>query len=154
MRKKEKEVTDIYEIESIISNSDVCRIALADGNIPYIVTMNFGYCGGNNKRIYFHCAPEGRKIDIIRKNNYACFEMDTGHVIRESKSPCNFSMEYKSIVGYGHISLVMDETEKISGLNAIMSHYSGCNKFVYKKSGFDAVQVLRLDITELKGKKS
>ena len=53
MRKKEREITDIAAIESIIQRADVCRIALADGNIPYIVTMNFGYSGGEEKCLYF-----------------------------------------------------------------------------------------------------
>jgi nitroimidazol reductase NimA-like FMN-containing flavoprotein (pyridoxamine 5'-phosphate oxidase superfamily) len=50
MRKKEREVTDIAELESIISRSDVCRVAFADKDVPYIVTMNFGYMHGEPGR--------------------------------------------------------------------------------------------------------
>ena len=70
MRRKEREITAIDEIEEIIGRCDVCRIALTDDNIPYIVTMNFGYSGGVQKKLFFHSAGEGRKIDIIRKNNH------------------------------------------------------------------------------------
>ncbi len=70
MRKKEREVADLQEIESIINMSEVCRLAFADMNVPYIVTMNFGYSGGDKKHLYFHCATEGRKLEMIRKNNY------------------------------------------------------------------------------------
>jgi len=99
MRKQEREITDIAEIEAVINRADVCRIALADGNIPYIVTMNFGYSGGHHRKLYFHCAREGRKLDMIRKNNYACFEMDIDHQIVKSDKACDLSMKYKSVVG-------------------------------------------------------
>ncbi len=78
MRRKDREITGIGEIEVIISHADICRIALTENNMPYIVAMNFGYSGGEKKRLYFHCATEGRKIDMIRKNSYVCFQMDTG----------------------------------------------------------------------------
>ena len=84
MRRHDSAVTEITDIESIISCSDVCRIAFADNDIPYIVTMNFGYTGGENPCLYFHCAPEGRKIELIGKNNYVCFEMDTDQIGRAS----------------------------------------------------------------------
>ena len=96
MRKQDREVTDIQLIEEIISRSDVCRIAFADNNIPYIVTMNFGYSGGDKKHLWFHCAHEGRKIDMIKKNNYVCFEMDTDHLIAEGTMACDFTMKYSA----------------------------------------------------------
>ncbi len=92
MRKKEREVTDIDEIESIISRSDVCRIAFADKDVPYIVTMNFGYTHGKPGSLYFHCANEGRKLEMIRKNNYVCFELDTDHEIKTGKHACDYGM--------------------------------------------------------------
>jgi len=154
MRKKEREITDINEISSIISHSDVCRIALSDNNIPYIVTMNFGYQEGAGNRIYFHCAREGKKLEIIRRNNYACFEFDIDHQLNPGQNACDFGMSYKSVVGWGNIKIITDEEEKKSGLDCIMSHYSGRTGFSYNKAVFDKTIVLRLDISEMKGKKA
>lgn len=154
MRKKEKEVTDLQDIESIIQRSDVCRLAFADMNEPYIVTMNFGYTGGENKRLYFHCAGEGRKIDMIRKNNRVCFEMDTDHMMTPGKQACDYGWKYSSVVGYGYISIVTSLEEKIEGLNCIMSHYSGPGSFTYKDDVLARTTILRLDITGITGKKS
>ncbi len=61
MRRKDREIKEVSILESIISNSDVCRIAFADNNLPYIVTLNFGYIGGDHPRFYFHCAKGGEK---------------------------------------------------------------------------------------------
>ncbi len=153
MRKEEKEITDIVEIESIIQSADVCRVAMADGNIPYIVTMNYGYAGGSEMRIYFHCAREGRKLEMIRKNNYVCFEMDNDHNLIKGTNSCDFSMKYRSVVGYGIISIIDDEEERIKGLNCIMSHYSDSPSFSYNKELLEKTTVLCLEIKEISGKK-
>lgn len=154
MRKKEREITDIHEIESIIHRSDVCRLAFADMNEPYIVTMNFGYSGGEKRILYFHCAREGRKIEMIRKNNHICFEMDTDHSMKQGKQACDFGWKYSSIVGYGYISIVTEQEEKIEGLNRIMSHYAGTGSFTYRPDVLERTTILRLEITEMTGKKS
>jgi hypothetical protein len=153
MRRHDSAVTEIADIESIISCSDVCRIAFADNNIPYIVTMNFGYTGGENPCLYFHCAPEGRKIELIGKNNFVCFEMDTDHLLFKGDKGCDWGMKYSSVVGYGKISIVPSHEEKKRGLDSIMSHYSDRSDFTYDEKLFSHTAVLRLDIEEMTGKK-
>jgi len=73
MKRSEREIKDRKEIEAIIERADVCRLGLSDDNMPYIIPMNFGY---KDNRLYFHCAKKGKKIDIIKRNNSTCFEMD------------------------------------------------------------------------------
>ncbi len=77
MRRKDREITGIDEKLEIIAKCKVCRIGLSENNYPYIVPINYGYSFNDRKlALYFHCAPEGKKIDIIKKNNNACFEID------------------------------------------------------------------------------
>jgi nitroimidazol reductase NimA-like FMN-containing flavoprotein (pyridoxamine 5'-phosphate oxidase superfamily) len=68
MRKANREIRDRGAVLAIIEEAPVCRIGLADGGMPYIVPMNFGL--GENC-LYLHCATEGRKLDILRKNGSA-----------------------------------------------------------------------------------
>lgn len=153
MRKKEREIKNMAEIESIIQKADVCRIALTNDGIAYIVTMNFGYSGGVEKCIYFHCATGGRKLEMIRKNNYACFEMDIDHYIYEGSRACDFGMGYKSVVGWGRMVITSNNEEKKRGLDVIMAHYSGSTGFTYNPVTLEKMLILRLDITEMTGKK-
>ena len=69
MRRKDREIRDIKELELIIGRAEVCHIALSDGDSPYLVSLNFGYENSPNGKLYFHCAKMGRKIDIITTNN-------------------------------------------------------------------------------------
>lgn len=153
MRKKEREITEITEIEAIISEADVCHIAFADNNIPYIVSMNFGYCGGNQKRLFFHCAPEGRKLEMMKRNNYVCFEMDTAHSIVAGKEACDYTMKYASVVGYGYLNVINESNEKIEGLNHIMKHYAGSGEYSFSPTSLIKTLVLCLTITEITAKK-
>ena len=43
MRRKDREVTDNYEINKIINSCQIIRLAFADGVAPYIVPLNFGF---------------------------------------------------------------------------------------------------------------
>jgi nitroimidazol reductase NimA-like FMN-containing flavoprotein (pyridoxamine 5'-phosphate oxidase superfamily) len=153
MRRNERQITDNAEIESIIRSSDVCRVAMANDNIPYIVTMNFGYAGGEKPCLYFHCAPAGRKLEMISRNKYVCFEMDTGHEIYKGDKGCDWGMNYSSIVGFGNLSVVDDFDERISGLRHIMDHYGGSGEYSFDDTVLARTIILKLDISEIACKK-
>ena len=153
MRRKEREITGTAEIESVISRCDVCRIAFSDDNVPYIVTMNFGYSGGAEKTLYFHSAGDGKKIDLIGRNNYVCFQMDTDHNLVTGPEACDFTMKYSSVVGWGKIYIITDEKEKEEGMNSIMHHYTNRKEFIYFKEVFKRTVVLKLVIEAMTGKR-
>lgn len=153
MRKKEREINENTEIIEIIDKADVCRLAMIDNNEPYLVAMNFGYKPNGMGSLYFHCSNVGRKIDIIERNNFICFQMDVDHELISAKKACGFTMKFKSIVGYGKIYKVISKDEKIEGLNYIMKQYTGKNKFEYDDKILDKTTILRLDIDTISGKK-
>ena len=153
MRRKEREITETILIEDIIMKADVCRIAMANDNIPYIVTMNFGYSAEPEPALYFHCANEGRKLEMIAKNSFVCFEMDTDHELYIGPKGCDWGMKYTSVVGTGNISVVKGKEEKKAGLDLIMKHYGGEREFTYDEKVFARTTTLRLKIIEMTGKK-
>jgi len=154
MRRNDREIKENFEIEAIISRSDVCRIAFAENNTPYIVTMNFGYSGGDEPCLYFHCAPRGRKLEMMKKNSLVCFEMDTDHKLYGGEKGCDWGMNFRSIVGYGRLSIIDNNEEKIKGLDSIMAHYSDSKNFTYDTKVIERTTVLKLIITEMTGKKA
>lgn len=80
MRRADREVTDVDGMIDIIDHCKVCHIALMDGEWPYIVAMNFAYSYENDQLvIYLHSAKEGKKLDLLRKDDHVCFEMDYDH---------------------------------------------------------------------------
>ncbi|MBI9053203.1 MAG: pyridoxamine 5'-phosphate oxidase family protein [Bacteroidales bacterium] len=152
MRRSDREIMNIADVEAIIKEADVCRIALIDGEMPYLVTLNFGYKAGNPAILYFHCANKGRKIDVIEKNNSACFQMDIDHELITAEKACGFAMNFKSIVGNGKIYKVETSEEKIEGLNYIMKQYTGKDQFDYEEKMLDITTILRLEVDQMTAK--
>lgn len=150
MRRKEKEIADVGEIESIIRKSQVCRLALADGGFPYVVPLCFGY---KNKKLYFHSAKAGKKIEILRRNHQVCFEFDIDARVRSGKSACNWTMAYKSVIGFGTASFIEDPEEKQKALDIIMQQYAE-GDFEYLDEALAKMLVIKVDISRLTGKKS
>ena len=150
MRRNEKEITEKTEIESIIRQSMVCRLALSDGQSPYIVPLCFGYC---KDTLYFHCAKEGKKLDILKQNNQVCFEFDIGAEAKPGKTACDWGLAYQSVIGFGQALMVEDVAEKRKALELITAQYAGK---VYKVTDGAAKETLvfKVEISTMTGKRS
>jgi len=72
MLNKKKEVTDPKIIEGILKEANWCQLAMADGDQPYIIPLNYGYF---DNALYIHCAIKGMKLDLIRKNPKVAFNI-------------------------------------------------------------------------------
>jgi nitroimidazol reductase NimA-like FMN-containing flavoprotein (pyridoxamine 5'-phosphate oxidase superfamily) len=149
MRKRDREITDIGEIEKVIKKAPVCRLGLVDGDEPYVVPVFFGY---ENNALYFHCALEGHKLELLKKNNKACFEMETDIEIIAGEQACGFTAKYRSVIGVGRAHILYDDSEKIHGLSVLMKHYAE-GEFSFPKEKLDKALVVRIDIESLTGKK-
>ena len=148
MRKSEQEITDRSRIDEIIRKCQVCRLGLTDTDGPYIVPMCFGYDGTH---FYFHCAPEGRKLDVIRRNGNVCFELDIVQSIVAAEKSCGWSIRYQSVMGTGHAYFVDDIEEKRKALTAIMAQYSDASH-TFPGSSVQETTILRVRIESITGK--
>ena len=123
MRRQDREITDINEKINIIKKCKMCRIGLSEHNMPYIVPLNYGYSFENNiLTLFFHSALEGKKFDILKNNDNACFEIDCDTKLIEAEKACNYGYAFRSIIGFGKIMILEDAEQKINGLNQIMKH--------------------------------
>jgi nitroimidazol reductase NimA-like FMN-containing flavoprotein (pyridoxamine 5'-phosphate oxidase superfamily) len=152
MRRSDRQISNVEEIHEILKKALVCRLALSDCEQPYLVSLNFGVEFSEPLKIYFHCAPEGRKIDIIRKNNKACFQADTNLEILSGPMACDWGMHFRSVIAFGTIEIVENIAEKYHGLNAIMTHYSNADRFEYDEKVLNKTTILRMTIDEITAK--
>ena len=151
MRRKEKEIDDQSIIDKILSTSDICRIAVMDGNRPYIVPLNYGNKG---RTLYFHSSKFGKKIDLLKQNNQVCFEIESPSELIKNENACDWGTKYRSIIGYGAIDFITDPEEKKFDLDAIMSHYGNTGEKVYNERLIELIVILKLNIREISGKQS
>ena len=151
MRRNEREINDREEMEAIIQRAQVCRIGLSEKDVPYIVPMDFGYEGNC---LYFHCASEGKKLDMIRQNSKVCFEMDIDHqMVKPAGRPCEWSAKYRSVIGFGKAFIIEDLQEKSAALNIITRHYGG-DRYDFSEKELERVGIIKIEISSMTGKKA
>jgi nitroimidazol reductase NimA-like FMN-containing flavoprotein (pyridoxamine 5'-phosphate oxidase superfamily) len=154
MRRKDREIIPVEEKLEIIEKNKVCRIALSQNNLPYIVPLNYGYSFEEGVlTLYFHGSAEGKKMDIIKENNNACFEIDCDSKLIEGGAPCSYSYSFKSIIGFGKIVMLNLEAEKINGLNKIMKHQTGKDAaYNFEENMLKKTAVYKIVVEEFTGK--
>ena len=145
MRRNDRAVTAPGEIQGLLEQCMVCRLAMQDGAGLYIVPMNFGYTlEGDRLTLYFHSAQEGRKIDALAASPQVAFEMDGSHQLVAGEAPCSYSFRYASITGTGTAVFCRTAEEKIAGLQAIMAHQTG-QTFSFTREMVQNVAVFRVE---------
>lgn len=100
MRKSDREITDPAQILAIVKGSQTVRLGLFARDYPYIVPLSFGYEERDGVlTVYFHCAKEGKKVDLIARDERVCLEWDalagyveTGHSV---------TADYESVIAFG-----------------------------------------------------
>ena len=153
MRKADREIKNKEEIIDIIKRCNVIRLAFNNGDYPYILPLNFGFEVKNDKVIfYLHSALEGTKVEIMRKDNRASFEMDTKHELQyyEEKGYC--TMSYESVIGRGKIR-ILTEDEKIYALKKLMGHYHKDENTYFNPAAISRTLVYSLEVEEMTAKR-
>ena len=145
MRRQDRLVTDPERIRAVIDACETCRLGFCDQGRPYVVPVNFGHAVENGRHVfYFHGAPEGRKIDLIRQTGWACIEMEEGYQLKRADKACGHTAAFRSIIGEGPIRVVETAEEKRRGLACIMAHTAGGEDWEFPEEAVQAVCVYQL----------
>ncbi len=147
IRRKDR-VWDGASAERLLETAEYGFLALSDGGAGYGVPISFVKSGA---KIYFHCAPEGRKLDAIGAGAEASFcAVGKTRVI-----PGKFTTAYESAMAQGRISLCVCEEERLEALRLLVKKYSPDFEEVAEKyiaASKSRTAVLRLDIRHISGK--
>jgi len=154
MRRADREITDHQEILAVLGRCSVIHLGINTSDYPYVVPMNFGFDNqGDSLTLWFHCAADGLKLDLIRQNPQVGFAADCSHRLITGDKARNYSMEYESVAGFGNISICEDGADKQRGLQAIMHHYAPKRAFEFTELELSSVCILRLDVLQITGKR-
>lgn len=152
MRRSDREITERSEILSVINDCKVIRLAMLDEQgLPYIVPLNFGFrWEGDSLTFYCHCAREGHKLELLRRDPRVAFEMDCRGALQEAELACKFGYYYASVIGSGTVEFLAGE-EKLLGLTVLMRHMAGReDRFTEEMSR--SVEVLAIRVSSLTAK--
>ncbi|MBN1856585.1 MAG: pyridoxamine 5'-phosphate oxidase family protein [Dehalococcoidia bacterium] len=126
MRRKHSEVTDMQEIERILSATNIGRMATSGSDgYPYVTPVNFVFHEGN---IYFHCAPLGEKLDNVARDPHVCFEVDIPLAYLDAsfepdRRGCRLHQFYHCVIIRGEASILPNGPVKTAALNALVAKH-------------------------------
>ena len=148
MRRKDKEITDKKMMLDIISRAQACYLGMSKDNMPYVIPTNFGYY---EDAIYFHCALEGEKIDILKINPHVCMVFNVDNKLINDIAQDDWTMYYKSVIAYGKVEFIMDIAERQNAINIMFHHYGG-KDYPLPESVLAKTMFLKVKIDKMTGK--
>ncbi len=151
VRRKDREITDPAEMRKILRSADCVTIALSMNDEPYLVSLSPGYDEKRNC-IYFHCAPDGKKIAYMKANNKVWGQAVVNYHVH---GECEYS--YVCVHFKGKVTLVDNLAEKHHGLECLIRQLSAnpeakIAKLKPEKIGKTGIG--RIDIEYMTGKKT
>ena len=147
-------------INEVLNNAEYGTLAICNNNKPYSLPINFVEL---NNEIYFHGSKKGRKIDILKNNQFASFSVVESYSMIQSyfssndELACPATQFFKSIIIDGEIKFVENYDEKVKVLSELMKKlqkegkYKPLSEEVYQKT-INATKIYKLIPNEIKAK--
>ena len=151
MRRDDRQITDFSEVLAVLDGCRTVRLALHDSPYPYIVPLSFGWEVKDGRLlIYFHCAKEGKKLDLIARDGRVCVEADSlaGYV----QTGCSITADYSSVIAFGVAERVYGE-ELVHGLELLLKHCGAEGYSAKDCAARDITAVVRVTVESITGKK-
>ncbi len=118
VRRREREITDTDEMRLVLKNTKYVTVAFCKNNEPYLISLNHGYDQAHNC-IYFHCAPEGKKLIYAAANPKVWGQAILDFGVTEE---CDYV--YTSVHFSGKLSLITDLSEKRNAMELLVRQVS------------------------------
>lgn len=153
VRRHDKTTTQPIEIIDILKKGRVCRLAMTDGQKPYLVPLSYGYA---DETLYFHSAHKGRKITVLRQSPHVWFEITIDTAVKSAPKPCDWGISFQSVMGDGVVHWIESEEEKIAALSVIMEQQAGAKPdkpFTFSQKALARTTVFKVIIDNISGKK-
>lgn len=150
MRRKRQQLSHEASIGILQRATSGTLALLGDNGYPYALPISYVYADG---RLYFHSALTGHKVDAIRQCDKASFcVIDQDHVM-----PSEYTTYFRSVIAFGRIHIVEDETEKLAIARLLGNRYNPHQDEALQKEierGLAPMLAIRLDIEHLTGKEA
>lgn len=151
MRKSEREIKDYGEKVRLLEKCQTIRLGLKDEPFPYVVPLSFGFeeaDGGVN--IYFHCAKEGKKINLLKADPRVCVEADLLNGYKDTGK--SVTADYESLIGFGICKEVYGE-EAVHGLELLLKHCGVKGYPAAECASLGRTAVFKTELREFTGKR-
>ncbi len=150
MRRKRQQLSSEESIGILERATSGTLALLGDGGYPYAVPISYVY---NDGKLYFHSAMSGHKVDAIR----ACDKASFCVIDQDDVKPAEYTTYFRSVIAFGKIHIVEDETEKLGIARILGNRYNPNQEEALQKElehGLGRMLAIRFDIEHLTGKEA
>ena len=153
MRRRDREVTEMSEIMDILSRCDTIRIGIQGEAYPYVVPVSFGWEAVDGQLVlYFHCARQGLKLELLREHPQVCVEAD--RFLRVEETAQGITTRYESVIGFGSCTFPEEPEEIRRGLRRLTEHYGFGAYPLDRCEGMENLRLGRITIASITGKRN
>lgn len=148
IRRKDRVMKTSREMEALLEQAAVGRLAVVTEDGPYVVPVNYVFLEG---AIYFHTALSGRKVASLQSDSRVCFLVDeVGPQVLWQRG-CGISQIYRSVMCFGKAEFVHDPTEKKAILEKMIRKYVPTSHPMNDQN-IQGTGVVKIVIEEMSGK--
>lgn len=153
MRRRDREVTEQSEVLEILERCDTLRIGIQGEKYPYVVPVSFGVETREEQVvIYFHCARQGKKVELLMQSPSVSVEGDVFYKTEETEHW--ITARYESVIGFGECRFLSEKEEILHGLTVLMEHYGYSQYPLAECMGLPHLLVGEIVLTSLSGKRN
>lgn len=137
--------------EEILNRATSGVLAFKGEDFPYAVPLSYAY---EENKLYFHCAKQGYKLDLLKSCNKVSFCV----IGQDQIVPERFTTYFQSVIAYGTASLVESDEEKRYAVELIAKKYAPNESKEHRDREIERewtpLAVIRLDVEEMTGKQA
>ena len=139
------------EIDRIIRASKTCYVAMAEGDQPYVLPMNFALDG---ETVILHSAQSGRMWETLLRNPKVCINWTLGEELawQDAHVGCSYRVKSSSVLAEGVAEVVEDYGEKVTCMELLMAQYSDRN-FRFSEPSILNVGVIRVRVSRFSARR-
>lgn len=120
VRYKSRECLDQEKIERFLKQARLGYLGLVDGNLPYVVPLNYVWTEG---KLYIHGAGDGRRNQVMRDNPEVCFTVCEEYGTITDPVPAKTDTAYMSVMIFGQAEPITDLDEATYVLQELINKY-------------------------------
>ncbi|WP_342437742.1 pyridoxamine 5'-phosphate oxidase family protein [Paenibacillus sp. FSL L8-0436] len=120
VRYKTRECKDQEKIESFLQQARIGYLGLVDGNLPYVVPLNYVWSEG---KLYIHGAGDGRRNQVMSENPEVCFTVCEEYGTITDPVPAKTDTAYMSVMIFGQAEPITDLDEATHVLQGLINKY-------------------------------
>ncbi len=151
IRRQDRLLDEARAIE-LLETAEYGFLSLGEGENGYAYGVPISYAYDRDEHaLYFHCAPQGQKLDHMRRNNKVSFCV----VGNTEPLPGKFTTRYESVAVFGTADIDPTDQERRKAVMKLVAKY--CPEHIemgqtYMEKSFHRTHTFRVVIDRMTGK--